>query len=424
MPPSFDPRLQNFTIVGPDGMPINISMPVVDQMRVQLANLCISWGVQLGLCLMTLLVVLLLTPPSRMRRAINAVHVASLIVAAVRLSLLVQYFPGALASYYVVWTRDRSVLNGYDFNMSMAGIACNSVQFAFIEAALIMQAWGLIKCWQTGWKWTVRITAIILAVATVVLKVLWVVDYIWMLRFAPLPIKMDAIGRSATVLGAASIFFFCGLFATDVTVHLVATRSIIRRLGRGLTNLEILAIGNGVLMILPSKYLSSLLLRSRVWHTYLSMIPPGIFAGLDVASGLSGSRVLPFDAGSWVMTLVVIGLPLTALIARYRGPTSASPSNQASHRLSLFANGPLHILKPQTSGADNITLDSPTGESFMGSRDATRANSIMSGRKPCYFNKPPAPRSDDLEMGIQVRKDVSVVLGGVDSVGPSRPRDF
>ncbi|KAI0142157.1 fungal pheromone mating factor STE2 GPCR-domain-containing protein [Pestalotiopsis sp. NC0098] len=401
MPPSFDPRLQNFTIVGPDGMPINISMPVVDQMRVQLANLCISWGVQLGLCLMTLLVVLLLTPPSRMRRAINAVHVASLVVAAVRLSLLVQYFPGALASYYVVWTRDRSVLNGYDFNMSMAGIACNSVQFAFIEAALIMQAWGLIKCWQTGWKWTVRITAIILAVATVVLKVLWVVDYIWMLRFAPLPIKMDAIGRSATVLGAASIFFFCGLFATDLTVHLVATRSIIRRLGRGLTNLEILAIGNGVLMILPS-----------------------IFAGLDVASGLSGSRVLPFDAGSWVMTLVVIGLPLTALIARYRGPTSASPSNQASHRLSLFANGPLHILKPQTSGADDITLDSPTGESFMGSRDATRANSIMSGRKPCYFNKPPAPRSDDLEMGIQVRKDVSVVLGGVDSVGPSRPRDF
>ncbi|KAI4595517.1 hypothetical protein KJ359_006863 [Pestalotiopsis sp. 9143b] len=401
MPPSFDPRLQNFTIVGPDGMPISISMPVVDQMRVQLANLCISWAVQLGLCLMTLLVVLLLTPPSRMRRAINAVHVASLIAATVRLSLLVQYFPGALASYYVVWTRDRSVLNGFDFNMSMAGIACNSIQFAFIEAALIMQAWGLIKCWQTGWKWTVRITAIILAVATVVLKVLWVVDYIWMLRFAPLPIKMDAIGRSATVLGAASIFFFCGLFATDLTVHLVATRSIIRRLGRGLTNLEILAIGNGVLMILPS-----------------------IFAGLDVASGLSGSRVLPFDAGSWVMTLVVIGLPLTALIARYRGPTSTSPSHQASHRLSLFANGPLHIIKPQTSGADNITLDSPTGESFMGSRDATRANSIMSGRKPCYFNKPPGPRSDDLEMGIQVRKDVSVVLGGADSVGPSRSRDF
>lgn len=146
-----------------------------------------------------------------------------------------------------------------------------------------------------------------------------------------------------------------------------------------------------------------------------------------MASGLSGSHVLPFDAGSWVMTLVVIGLPLTTLIAKYRGPTSATPSNQASHRLSLFANGPLHILKPQSSGADNITLDSPTGDSFMASRDATRANSIMSGRKgPSYFSRhpPPLPQSEDLEMGIQVRKDVSVVLAGPDTNGQGRSRDL
>ncbi|KAF7541849.1 hypothetical protein G7054_g309 [Neopestalotiopsis clavispora] len=404
-PPHADPRLQNITIVGSDGTtPIVVPMPLIDGMRVQLANLCISWGVQLGLCLMTLLMVLLLTPPSRMRRAINAVHVASIVVAIVRLSLLIQYFPGVLANYYVVWTKDRAVLEQDDYDTFIAGIAFNALQFAFIEAALIMQAWTLIKCWQSAWKWAVRITAIILALATVVIKILWVVHFIWILRNASLPVQMDTVGRTATVLGAASIFFFCGLFATDLTVHLVATRTIIRRLGRGLTNLEILAIGNGVLMILPS-----------------------IFAGLDVASGLNGSHVLPFDAGSWVMTLVVIGLPLTTLIAKYRGRRRATPSNQASHRLSLFANGPLHILKPQGSGADNITLDSPTGDSFIASRDATRANSIMSGRKgPSYFSRhpPPLPQSEDLEMGIQVRKDVSVVLAGPDTNGQGRSRDL
>lgn len=259
-PPHADPRLQNITIVGSDGTtPIVVPMPLIDGMRVQLANLCISWGVQLGLCLMTLLMVLLLTPPSRMRRAINAVHVASIVVAIVRLSLLIQYFPGVLANYYVVWTKDRAVLEQDDYDTFIAGIAFNALQFAFIEAALIMQAWTLIKCWQSAWKWAVRITAIILALATVVIKILWVVHFIWILRNASLPVQMDTVGRTATVLGAASIFFFCGLFATDLTVHLVATRTIIRRLGRGLTNLEILAIGNGVLMILPSKYFLSLL---------------------------------------------------------------------------------------------------------------------------------------------------------------------
>ncbi|ETS84185.1 hypothetical protein PFICI_02210 [Pestalotiopsis fici W106-1] len=406
MPPSYsDPRLQNFTIIGSDGVtPIQVSMPLIDGIRVQLDNTCISWSVQLGLCLMTLLTVLLLTPPSRMRRAINAVHIASIVVAVVRLSLLIQYFPGALTSYYVTWTKDLSVLEQDDFEMFVAGMALNALQFAFIEAALIMQAWTLIKCWRSAWKWAVRITAIILALATVVVKVLWVVHFIQILHRTLLPVKMDTVGRTATVLGAASIFFFCGLFATDLTVHLLATRSLIRRLGRGLTNLEILAIGNGVLMILPS-----------------------LFAGVDVASGLSGSHVLPFDAGSWVMTLVVIGLPLTALIAKYRGPTSTSPSNQASHRLSLFANGPMHVLKPHHSGAaDNITLDSPTGDSFMASRDATRANSIMSGRKaPSYFSRNPGPsHNEDMEMGIQVRKDVSVVLGGPDTNMPSLSSDL
>lgn len=64
-----------------------------------------------------------------------------------------------------------------------------------------------------------------------------------------------------------------------------------------------------------------------------------IFAALDIAAGLAKTRVLPFDAGSWVMTFVVIGLPLIGLIARFRAPDS---SQRQSRRISLFANLPLH----------------------------------------------------------------------------------
>ncbi len=59
----------------------------------------------------------------------------------------------------------------------------------------------------------------------------------------------------------------------------------------------------------------------------------GLFAGLDIAAGIGNNRVLPFDAGSWVQTLTVTGLPLIGLVAHHRGANSRS----SSHAISLFA---------------------------------------------------------------------------------------
>ncbi|KAM0816043.1 putative Fungal pheromone mating factor STE2 GPCR-domain-containing protein [Seiridium cardinale] len=397
MPP-FNPKLQNFTILGPDGQTsINISMVVIDAQRVRTANLCISWGVQLGLCLMALLMVLLLIPLSRLRRAINIVHVSALVVAVVRLSLIIQYFPGPLAEFYVVWTKDRNALSLEYFNTNAAGNAFTVVQFALILTALIMQSWGLIKAWPDSWRYAVRASAIVLAIATIAVKTLWVVHYTWALRTNTLPIPLNATGLAATVMGAVSIFYFCGIFAFDLSLHLIATRGILTRMERGLTSLEILAVGNGILMILPT-----------------------IFAGLDVASGFSGWRILPFDAGSWAMTLVVIGLPLIALSARYTGPGSAPSSHQPSHQFSLFGSAPVQTFKPHTSLAEN-TIDSRTAGSFMASAATTRANSVRSGRRGPYHGYRRhsfGGGTSDVELGIQVRQDISVILEGR---GPTEP---
>ncbi|KAH8200802.1 hypothetical protein TruAng_005039 [Truncatella angustata] len=397
--PSFNPKTQNFTILGPDGKtPITISMVVIDALRTRLANICISYGVQLGLSLMALLAVLLLTSPARMRRSLCLVHASSLVVAVMRLSLLIQYFPGPLSDYYVIWTKDRSAVDQEDFNMNTAGNALNVVQWALIETALIMQSWGLMKTWPNGWRRLTRASAIVLAIVTVLIKSLWIVHYTWALHTVTLPVTMDAVGQAATVLGAASIFYFCGIFAVDLSVHLVTTRSILKRMDRGLTNMEILAIGNGILMVLPS-----------------------IFAGLDVAANLSGTRILPFDAGSWVMTLVVIGLPLISLIARYRGPASTTPSNRASHRFSIFTNSPFNqMYKARTSQGEETAFDSPSGGSFMASAEPAGKTSMRYGRMGSsrFERIESRGRSADVELGIQVRRDVSVVVApGL----PSRP---
>ncbi|KAK7960931.1 hypothetical protein PG996_011573 [Apiospora saccharicola] len=312
-----DPKNQTFFIAGNDGVVnVPIWMADIDARRVRLANICISYGVQLGLCLMTLLVSLTLVPMHRMRKAAHLVHLLSLAVAVTRLSLFLMYFPGPLSEFYVGWTHDPTVLSPSDYYVHIVANAFNPIQFALIEVALVMQTWNLVEAQAVWQEALVKTSAVLIAIATVAVKSVWVAHYVAaLLARATLPIPLDTVGQAATVMGAVSIFYFCGIFFLNLSTHLRITRGLLHRSSRGLTSLEILTIGNGILMVLPS-----------------------VFAGLDIAAGLSGTRVLPFDAGSWVQTFVVVGLPLIGLIARYRGPSSQNPSR----RISLFANVPMH----------------------------------------------------------------------------------
>ncbi|KAI8623175.1 fungal pheromone mating factor STE2 GPCR-domain-containing protein [Xylariaceae sp. FL1651] len=313
MASTFDPRQQTFTIKAPNGSDVTVSLEAIEAQRVRLANISINYGVQLGLCLLTLIVVLMLLPTSRLRRPLNSIQLAAVVVSVVRLALLVLYFPGPLAGYLVAWTHDASVLGAADYATMVVSNGFGAVQFALIEVALVLQSWALVRTWPLASAWqlpAVLCLSVLIAVATVVVKTLWVVHYSRAVRGSVLPIPLDAVGKAAVVLGAVSIFYFEGIFVAHVSSHLRATRGVLRRgPRRGLTSLEILAIGNGILMLLPS-----------------------LFAGLDIAAGPGNTKVLPFDAGSWVQTLVVNGLPLIGLVAFYRG----SEARARDRRVSLF----------------------------------------------------------------------------------------
>jgi pheromone alpha factor receptor len=321
----FDPLNQTFRIAGPDGVAdIEISMATIEAQRQRLARICINYGCQLGLTIMSLIVVAMLLPSYKMRRALHIAQTSALVVAVIRLSLLVLYFPGPLSGYYVAWTRDASVLEPPDYYINTTANSFAVVQFALIELALILQSWAMIRTWPERWHMPVLFFSTALAIATVVVKALWVVHHTQALRGHTLPVALDQVGETAVALGAMSIFFFCGIFFAHLSRHLTTTRGALTRPDRGLTSLEILAIGNGILMLLPS-----------------------LFAGLDIAAGIGDNRVLPFDAGSWVQTITVSGMPLIGLVAFYRGSNSRLPSR----KVSLFAHGPF-----PSNNTDEATL--------------------------------------------------------------------
>ncbi|OTB02754.1 hypothetical protein M426DRAFT_24364 [Hypoxylon sp. CI-4A] len=351
---TFDPRNQTFFILGlPNdtttstttttttdaNLPLlAISMPTIDAQRVRLANTSINYGVQLGLCLFSLLTTLLLLPSRKLRRPVHVAQVSCLAVAATRLVLLVLYFPGPLTEYYVAWTRDASVLAPHGYDDTTASSALSVLQLALAEAALALQSQVLVRTWgsrggastaatagKCWWRPLVLCFAVVLAAAAVGLRAIWIAHYTEALKGHTLPVPLDAVGKAAVVVGAASVFYFCGVFFTHLALHLVATRRILRSKkrkfsitltlrgangrGRGLTSLEILAVGNGILMLAPC-----------------------LFAGLDVAAGPGNTRVLPFDAGSWVLTLVAAGLPLISIAAFYRGSDAGSSRPRRSYQ--------------------------------------------------------------------------------------------
>jgi pheromone alpha factor receptor len=253
-----DPRKQIFYIKAANGSDVAVSMEAIEAQRVRLANVSINYGVQLGLCLLALIVVVMLLPTLRMRRPLNLVQLTALVIAVVRLVLLVLYFPSPLTAYAVVWTHDTAgVLAPSDFVTIIVSNGFGAVQFALIETALVLQSWALIRTWRVP-QLPVLFLSVAIAITTVVVKVLWVVHYyFYAVRGGGiLPIPLDTVGKTAVVLGAVSILYFEGIFVAHVSSHLLATHGMLKPSSerRGLTSLEVLAIGNGILMILPCEF--------------------------------------------------------------------------------------------------------------------------------------------------------------------------
>lgn len=296
----FDPRNQTFFILGSSN---------INAQRVRLASTSINYGVQLGLCLLSLLTSLLLLPTTKLRRPVHLSQVLCLVVSVTRLILLVLYFPGPLTEYYVAWTRDASVLPSEAYNITTASSALSVLQLALVEASLMLQSrvlvrtWGVYsaspslrssvpvtspsssstttarvgKCW---WRPPVLFLAVTLAAAAVALRAVWVARYTQALKGHTLPVPLDGVGKTSAVISAMSVFYFCGVFFTHLALHLAATRRVLRgkgrkmsialslkgggSSGRELSSLEILAVGNGILMLAPCKSRNSYFTSGRV----------------------------------------------------------------------------------------------------------------------------------------------------------------
>ncbi|RYP00952.1 hypothetical protein DL764_006335 [Monosporascus ibericus] len=328
---AFDPRNQTFLITGPDGIPsIPISMATIEAQRVHLASVAVNYGCQLGLNLMALLAVLLLQPTPPLPHGRTAPS-------------LLPTPPIPLLQLAALLTRDASVLGRHDYAGTTASAALGVVQFALVETALVLQTRALTRTWgaagcRSWWNRLLALFSVALAAAAVAARAVWAAQHAQLLGGRTLPVALTPVGEAAVVLGAVSVFCFFGLFFA----HLALMRGVLApSLGSGsgcrrkLTKLETLAIGNGVLMLVPSEFGISFCSPIPIpTSTLPSPFPPPPSRRPHRLHSIQRPPKPPITlyitrhlAQS---TITTTGLPLISLVAHYRGDGGSNHRSRPS----------------------------------------------------------------------------------------------
>ncbi|KJK76241.1 hypothetical protein H634G_08647 [Metarhizium anisopliae BRIP 53293] len=252
---AFNPLLQPVTFLSASQSPISIPIPSIDAYNDETISVTINYAFQLGSCATLLVMVLVMTPPSKLRRLSSALHLAGLAACIVRMALLLAFFLSPLNHFYQFWAGDYASVPRRFLVSSVAGNAASLLLFVILQAALMHQAWTMVSLWPAPVK-------LCLGAASAVVSLLATG---WRVAFAVVQSRSDLelapaldqawVVRAALILNALSICWYCALFNLRLVLHLAVNRGILRS-SQTLSPMEVLVVTNGVLMIIPAASLT------------------------------------------------------------------------------------------------------------------------------------------------------------------------
>ncbi|KEY68253.1 hypothetical protein S7711_04784 [Stachybotrys chartarum IBT 7711] len=328
---SFNPHLQNVTFLAADGRTqLHAPLAQVDAMNHESFSICISYGSQLGACVIMLVVVLILTPAAKLRRPSSVLHVLGLLVCMIRMALLCAWFPSPFNNFYAFWANDYSHLRSSDFQAPVAANIFSMLLVIIIEAALMYQAWTMVSLW----RYTARVALGIVSAAITLLTIGWRIAFTVIQTEAVLTLVTPPtyiwVVHSMIITNLVSICWFCALFNIKLAEHLISNRGVLPSY-KFLTPMEILIMTNGLLMVIPV-----------------------VFASLE------WGQFTNFESASLTMTSVVVILPLGTLAAQRMANTNNLSHNPEES--SGFKGGLQHSPDSTTRLKDTtFSISSATG---------------------------------------------------------------
>ncbi|KAK7709349.1 pheromone alpha factor receptor [Diaporthe eres] len=341
-----DPLNQNITFTMPDGNLAVISLTDIDANNAYVVGRVISYSVEFGASLMMLGVLLAVTPRSKFWRLASYINVAALCNNMVRTILLALFYRSSWVRFYVLYTGDISSVSETDFRNSLCSIVFSIPQNFLMMAALMLQAWAMVKLWPKFYKWGILAFSGVLSLAEVAFMLVAQTDQIRSLF--PDYDPSEFLRRRLWVryawlaLEIASICWFCFMFILRLVTHMWKNRSFLPST-KGVAAMDVLVMTNGVLMLVPV-----------------------VFVALQV------SERIRFETGSLVYTSIIIVLPLGTLVAqRLADPgafnseesrASGNGNGKTSDRYNVSSSGKRPLLRAWSQG-DNAatTYSGPRG---------------------------------------------------------------
>ncbi|KAF4125968.1 pheromone alpha factor receptor [Geosmithia morbida] len=284
----FDPHKQDVRFLGADGKtPIHIPIPAIDAFNNGSVGLSVTYGAQLGACIIMLFVVVIMTPRAKFRAMSTILHILALLLCVVRMSLLIAFFPSAFDEFYNYWSSDYSSVPLGDYQVSIAANAISLLLVIIIEVALFVQARAILHLWPHIVKYTLSTVSIIVTLLTVSWRLAFTVFQSRAIMSAESAHPFRWVAQWSIITNVVSICWYCALFNVKLVIHVITNRDILLRSYRSLTPMEVLVMTNGILMIVPV-----------------------IFSALEWVDWTG------FEAASLILTSVSLILPLGTLVAR------------------------------------------------------------------------------------------------------------
>lgn len=250
-----DPLNQNITFMM-DGMQMVVSLTAIDANHAYVVGMTIGYSVEFGATLMMLAVLLAMTPKSKLLRLGSYINVAALINNLVRTILLAIYFESSWVRFYVLYTGDFSHVTEVDFRNSLCSIIFSIPQNFLMMAALMIQAWAMVKLWPKFYKWGILAFSGVLSAAEVAFMLAAQVDQIRSLYpdFDPYEYLHNRLWIRYVWLGLelASVCWFCLMFMLRLVTHMWKNRSFLPST-KGVAAMDVLVMTNGVLMLIPGR---------------------------------------------------------------------------------------------------------------------------------------------------------------------------
>ncbi|KAI3395389.1 hypothetical protein diail_1380 [Diaporthe ilicicola] len=333
-----DPLNQNITITTADGSKIDVPLTVIDSNQQYLVGNTIGYSIEFGLSLMMLCVLLVMTPKSKFWRIASYINVAALINNLVRTILLAVYFDSSWLLFYVFYTGDTGPVTETDFRNSVCSVVFSIPQNLLMMAALMLQAWAMVKLWPNVYKWSILVFSGLLSLAEVSFMLAAQADQIR--TFYPSYDPHDYLTRRRFLrytwvsLELASICWFCFMFILRLITHMWNNRSFLPSTN-GVAAMDVLVMTNGVLMLIPV-----------------------------VLIALQVSGRVTYETGSLVYTSIIVVLPLGTLLAQRIADPGAFNSEESRRGSAKFvgndpdrsgasASGEKPLLLPSWSQYDN-----------------------------------------------------------------------